>query len=182
VLLFACSATPVPRAPSAVVRADVDRAEAAEKARQHEVARAAYERAIADAKTPADIAFARHEYAETLIAWGELTAAIAQLQAAVAAQPDDAPTWHDLGMLRQHEGDIAGAVAAFQKARAIVPDDPRPRIALAALRWRSGDIAGATTEYRELLELDLPDRLRAKVRWALDQLAKPDSVRNTPRE
>ncbi len=180
-LLIACG-TPAPRAPSAVVRADVDRAETAEKSRQHETARLAYERAIADAKTPEDIAFARHEYAETLIAWGELKLAVAQLEAALAARPEDAPTWHDLGMLRQHEGDITGALVAFEKARALLPDDPRPRIALAALRWRSGDVAGATAEYKELLALDLPDRLRAKVQWALAELAKPGSIRNTPGE
>jgi Flp pilus assembly protein TadD len=180
-VLVACG-TPAPRTPSAIVKADVDRAEQAEKARQHGAARAAYDKAIADAKTPTDIAFARHELAETLISWGEIPAAIAQLEAAVAARPDDAATWHDLGILRHHEGDDAGAVAALERARALVPQDPRPRIALAALRWSRGDRTGATTEYRELLALDLPDRLRAKVQWALDQLAKPDSVRNTPPE
>ena len=182
VLAMACGAPPAPRTPGAVVKADVERAELAEKARQHDVARAAYVQAIADAKTPVDVAFARREFAETLISWGELAAAIGQLESAVAARPDDAGTWHDLGILRHHEGDDAGAVAALEHARTLVPGDPRPRIALAALRWSRGDIAGATREYQELLALDLPDRLRAKVRWALDQLAKPDAVRNTPRQ
>lgn len=182
VLLVACASSVASRTPSAIVKADVDRAEQAEKARQHGVARAAYDKAIADAKTPTDLAFARHELAETLISWGEIPAAIAQLEAAVAARPDDAATWHDLGILRHHEGDDVGALAALEKARALVPQDPRPRIALAALRWSRGDRAGATTEYRELLALDLPDRLRAKVQWALDQLANPTSVRNTPSE
>ena len=179
-LAAACGSPPAPRAPSALVKADVERAEAAEKARQHDVARAAYVQAIADARDPSDLAFARREFAETLISWGELKAAIGQLESATAARPDDAGVWHDLGILRHHEGDDAGAVAALERARSLVPDDPRPRIALAALRWSRGDRAGATVEYRELLALDLPDRLRAKVRWALDQLAKPDSVRNTP--
>ena len=177
--LAACAAAP-PRAPSNLVKADIDRAETAERARQHEVARAAYVQAIADAHEPSDVAFARREFAETLISWGELPAAIAQLEAAVAARPDDAASWHDLGILRHHEHDDAGALAALERAREITPDDPRPRIALAALRWSRGDVPGATSEYRALLELDLPERLRAKVRWALEQLAKPDGVRNTP--
>ena len=181
-ILGAACGTPAPRAPSAAVKADVDRAEVAEKARDHEAARAAYVRAIADARTPADTAFARREFAETLISWGELAAATGQLESAVAARPDDAATWHDLGILRHHAGDDAGAVVALERARALVPDDPRPRIALAALRWTRGDVAGATAEYKDLLALDLPDRLRAKVQWALDQLAKPDAVRNTPRQ
>jgi hypothetical protein len=29
------------------------------------------------------------------------------------------------------------------------------------------------TEYQGLLELDLPANVRSKVRWALDELAKP---------
>lgn len=178
-VLAACAAAPPPVAPSPTVRQQVASAEDAEKARQHDVARTRYEAAIASAHEPVDIAFARREYAETLISWGELEPAIAQLEAAAAAHPD-AGTFHDLGILRHHEGDDAGATLALERAKELAPNDPRPRIALAALRWSRGDTAGATTEYRALLQLDLPDRLRTKVQWALDQLAKPQTVRNTP--
>ena len=171
-LLLACGASPGPRAPSAVVKADVDRAETAEKARQHEVARAAYADAIAHAKTPADVAFARRELAETLISWGEIAAAMTELEAVVAARPDDAATWHDLGILRHNQGNDAGALVALEKARALVPDDPRPRIALAALRWKRGDRDGARKEYEALLQLDLPEATRAKVKWAIVELGK----------
>jgi Flp pilus assembly protein TadD len=178
---LAC-AHPASTTPSAVVKADVERADDAERHRRHDEARRHYEQAIADAKDPASQAFARRELAETLGSWGDYAGAIAQLEAAVAARPDDAAAWHDLGILRHHEHDDAGALAALERARTLAPDDPRPRIALAALRWSRGDVAGATTEYRGLLALDLPERLRQKVEWALEQLAKPDSVRNTPRE
>ncbi len=171
-LAAACS-HPAPRIPSAVVRTEVRQAETAERARQHDVARSHYQRAVAEAKDPRSIGFARREYAETLISWGEIPEAIAQLEGAVAAVPGDAAAWHDLGILRHNQGDDIRALEALEHARASSPRDPRPRIALAALRWTRGDRSGAATEYRALLELDLPDRLRDKVKWALVELAKP---------
>jgi eukaryotic-like serine/threonine-protein kinase len=163
---------PAPSGPSAQVRAEVEQAETAEQARRHDEARTHYERAVAAARDPDSVAFARREYAETLITWGEYPEAIAQLEGAVAVRPS-ASAWHDLGLLRNNRGDVPGALAALEQARALAPRDARPRVALAALRWRSGDRAGAAAEYRALLELPLPERLRAKVQWALGELAKP---------
>lgn len=172
-VVAACAATPKrPAAPADAVRAEIEQAETAERARQHDVARAHYQRAIAAARDPASVAFARREYAETLMSWGEVPEAIAQLEGVVAAAPEHAAAWHDLGILRHHQGDDAGAQAALERAERLAPRDPRPRIALAALRWQRGDRAGAEAEYRALLDLDLPDNVRAKVQWALDQLAK----------
>lgn len=162
--------------PTSVASSEVDRelahAEQAERARQHEVARTHYLRAIAAARAPQAIAHARRAYGETLATWGELDEARAQLEASIAAAPS-AAAWHDLGLLRHGAGDVPGAIIALEQARDLAPADPRPRIALAALRWKSADLAGATAEYRALLELDLPDRLREKVQWALRALAKP---------
>ncbi len=174
VLVIACGGKqPAPRVPTDAVRAEIQQAETAEKARRHDVARVHYERAVANARDPASIAFARREFAETLITWGELDEARTQLETVVAVKADDPAAWHDLGLLRNNRGDVTGALDALSRARDLAPKDPRPRVALAALRWKSGDRPGATTEYRGLLELELPDRLRAKVQWALDQLAKP---------
>ncbi|MEJ7601343.1 MAG: tetratricopeptide repeat protein [Kofleriaceae bacterium] len=175
VVLVGCSsaARPVARTPSDPVRDEITRAEAAEKLRRHDVARVHYERAVASAHDPTSIAFARREFAETLITWGELDEARTQLERVVVARVDDAAAWHDLGILRHNRGDAPGAVVALTHARDLAPKDPRPRVALAALRWKSGDRAGAATEYRALLELELPDRLRTKVQWALGELAKP---------
>jgi tetratricopeptide (TPR) repeat protein len=168
-LVLGC-AHPAPAKPTASVQAEVNAAEAAEKQRQHEVARAHYEAAIGAAHDPASEAYARHEMAEALISWGELDKAKTQLERAVAARPGDAGSWHDLGLVRNHDGDLGGARAAFERAKQLAPDDPRPRITLAAFLWKQGDRGAAAAEYRALLELDLPDRLREKVRWALDQL------------
>jgi Flp pilus assembly protein TadD len=181
--LAACGGSgsgPAPRAPAPAVRAEVGAAETSERARQHEQARAHYERAIADARDPLSVAFARHEYAETLASWGELPAAVAQLEGAVAARPDDASAWHDLGVLRHEVGDARGATDALRRAKQLAPDDARPRIALAALYWTQHDLAAATAEYRELDAMVLPDRLHEKVRWALDELAKLQAAGHTP--
>lgn len=160
------------RGPDPAVQAAVARAEAAERARKHDVARGELERAIAAARDPLSRAYAHREYAEMLVSWGEYPAAIAQLERAVAARPE-AGAWHDLGLLRHNAGDLPGALAALAEARTLAPRDPRPRIALAALRWRTGDRPGALVEYRALLELELPPRIRAKVEWAVGALAKP---------
>jgi tetratricopeptide (TPR) repeat protein len=161
-----------PAEPSPAVRTELAQAEAAERARRHDAARVHYERAIAAARDPASEGLARREYGETLATWGEATAAIAQLQAAVRARPD-AGAWHDLGLLHHQRGDLPAAVAALERARSLAPTDVRPRVALAAQRWKAGDRAGAAAEYRGLLELALPQRLREKVEWALRELARP---------
>lgn len=173
-LVAACAhGAPAARGPTAVVRTEITAAETAEQSRQHDVARTHYQRAIEAARDPGSIAFARHEYAETLVTWGETPEARAQLEIAVTANPTDASVWHDLGLLRHQAGDDPGAIQALLRAEQLVPRDPRPRTALAALYWKRGDKPNATHEYRGLLELELPDRLRAKVEWALTELAKP---------
>jgi Flp pilus assembly protein TadD len=169
------TATP-PSGPTADVRSEITQAETAELARRHDVARAHYERAVASAHDPVSVFFARREYAETLITWGEDEAAVIQLERALDARPaspGSAAAWHDLGILRHHRGDVPGAITALTRARELAPRDVRPRVTLAAVRWRAGDRAGAEAEYRALLALDLPPRLRSKVQWALGELAKP---------
>lgn len=174
-VVAACAATPkAPARPADGVRAEIEQAEQAERARRHDVARDHYQRAVAAARDAESIAFARYEFAETLMSWGEVPEAIAQLEGVVAAKPAHAAAWHDLGILRHHQGDDAGATAALVQARGLAPRDPRPRIALAALRWKRGDVAGAEAEYRALLDLDLPANVRAKVQWALEQLPRVD--------
>ncbi len=174
-VLAACAARPAqPTAPSELVAADIRRAEDAELVRKHDVARGEYERAIADAHDPTSEAFARKEFAETLQTWGEIGEMRTQLERVVAIAPDDASAWHDLGLVFHHDGDDAHAIAALERAKQLVPRDYRPRRTLAVLLWSRHDYDRAAAEYRGMLDLDLPDRLREKVKWALDQLARPD--------
>jgi len=168
---IAACAAPVHR-PSVATRATVQRAEDAELHRRHDRARALYEEAIATAPDGPSQVFARREYASTLESWGEVAGAIAQLDAVVRIAPDNAPSWHDLGILRHAQGDDAGALAALRRAEALAPRDARPRIALAALLWRTGDLAGAEAEYRVLYGMDLPARVHRKIAWALEQLRR----------
>jgi tetratricopeptide (TPR) repeat protein len=171
VIAAACTRPPARLpGPSAAVRAEIDQAETAERARQHDVARTHYQRAVAAATDPASSAFARREYAETLITWGEFPEAIAQLEGVVEADPDDAAAWHDLGMLRHHEGNDTAAIAALERSKALAPRDFRPRRTLAVLRWKRGDKQGALAEYQGMLALDLPERLRVMTAWAVRKL------------
>lgn len=193
-MLASCASPQHPAEPRPDVRAEVRDAETAEKARQHEVARTTYEHAVAAAKDPESAGYARGRYGETLATWGEYKAAIVQLEASVAAYPSDPAPWHDLGVIREHEGDSAGALVAFEHAVALAPTDWRPRLAAAALRWRlaarcfdaperdcTREVASTEAEYRAMLGLTLPDRLRTKVSWALEQLALPRAGTVPPR-
>lgn len=179
-VLVACGHPPAAQRPPSAnideVRAEIDQAEKAEKARRHDVARAHYQRAVAIARDPASIAFARHEYADTLETWGEYPEAIAQLEGSLVARPNNAAAWHDLGLLRQHQGDTAGAITALERSRELAPKDFRPRKELAVIRWKAGDRAGAAEEYRAMLALDLPDRLRSMVEWAIGCLGAPSNA------
>lgn len=175
VVLAACTAQAAqPRIPSGAVAEHVKLAEDAELARQHDVARAEYLRAITEAHDPANEAYARKEYAETLQTWGELAEMRTQLERVVALRPADAGAWHDLALVYHHDGDDDHAISALERAKQLVPHDYRPRRTLAVLWWTRHDFDRAAAEYRAMLDLELPDRLREKVRWALDQLARPD--------
>lgn len=170
--LAACASSPARRDPA--VTAHLERAERAELARDHEAARRHYQAAIAAAEAagaPAQLAHARRELAETLASWGELGEAEVQLALAVKATPSP-ELWHDLGIVRHARGDLAGAAGALLRAKALAPADARPRIALAALYWKTRDHARAREEYQALLALELPERVRDKVEWALAQLAR----------
>jgi tetratricopeptide (TPR) repeat protein len=172
-LVVACGARQTAPAHPDPVRTEIERAEDAEKARQHDQAAAHYRAAIAAATTPKAQAWAHHEFAETLATWGELDHAIAELEAAAQATPGDPSIWQDLGILRHKRQDDPGAIEALAKAKDLAPRDARPRIALAALYWSTGDRPRALAEYKALLDLDLPDRVREKVRWAIGVLEKP---------
>lgn len=154
------------------MRTELALAERAELARDHAAARRHYEAAVVAAgRDLPSLRLARRDYAETLISWGELPEAAAQLTALVEVDPKNAAAWHDLGMVHHALGQAPAAVAALGQARALAPSDPRPRIALAALYWKLGDLPAARAEYTALLSLSLPDRVRDKVTWALEQLA-----------
>lgn len=182
IALAACAKQHVASGPSNAVKLELERAEAAEEKREHDVARKHYEAAIDQAKDPASAAFARREFAETLSTWGELDAAAGQLEKSVAANPDDPIAWQMLGILRAHDAikDIPGAFAALEKSKQLAPRAWIPRRDLAVLHWKLGHKREALAEYKAMLELDLPQRLRDKVKWAIEQLEKPEPAAPAP--
>ena len=155
---------------SATTRRELAAAETALAAHDYDRALAAHDRAVTGAPDDASRALALRERADTRLLTGDLAGGAADLAALTALRPRDAAAWHDLGVVRANLGDRAGAAEALTHAKAAAPDDPRPRLALAALRWADGDRAGARLEYQALLELELADRVRAKVEWAIDEL------------
>lgn len=178
---------PAQSRPDPMVRSEIDKAEAAERQRQHLVARAHYEKAVAAARDPASIGFAKREFGETLATWGEFAEARAQLEGSVAAAPTDPIAWQMLGVVRHKLGDLRAAFAALEKSKALAPRTWIPRQTLAALHWSRGEgrtrdpdsakaakhRAAALAEYKAMLELELPDRLREKVEWAIGVLQAP---------
>lgn len=162
----ACAGRPAP-AISPATRVAVDRAERSERARRYDQARAWYERAERDAPDARSRAWAARQYADALAFWGEYRDAERALERVVRWAPGDASAWHDLGILRARRGDVAGAEMALRRAKAAAPHDPRPRVALAALWVNARRFDAALAEYRALLALDLPPRLRAAVRRAI---------------
>jgi Flp pilus assembly protein TadD len=169
-----------PRANPAT-RSALAEAETALKRRDYDAASAAYDRAVAAATATADRTLARRERAEARLFMGDLAGAEVDLAAVAELVPDDPRAWHDLGIVRANLGDPGGAAAALTRAKGLAPDDLRPRLALAALAWRHGDRARARAEYQALLDLELPDPVRSKVRWALDQLAQLELAPTAPR-
>ena len=194
-LLAACArSTPSRPGPVDAVRREVEAAELAERERRHDAARAHYEAAIAAAKDPRSIAFARRELGETLATWGENAEARLQLEASVAAVDTDPVAWQMLGIVRHKLGDVDGAFVALERSKQLAPRAWIPRRDLAVLHWSLGEgrtaerdpaVAAkhreaALAEYRAMLELDLPTRLRDKVRWAIEVLSRPPGPAPVP--
>ncbi len=173
VLLASCGGGPRPPAVAPATRALVDAAERAERDRLYDRARALYRRAERTAPDPRSAGFAARKLALALLFWGEYRPARQALRRAVDHRPDDVASWHDLGIVDHQLGDLDAAEADFRRAIALAPREPRSRIALAALLWKQGRRAEAAAEYRALLGLDLPERVRAKVKWAISTLSKP---------
>jgi tetratricopeptide (TPR) repeat protein len=170
-IIVGCATTPHPSPGTRSQLADADRALAG---RDYDVALADYDRAVESAPDTVSEQLALRERAEARLFMGDAAGAAVDLARLTVIAPRDPRPWHDLGIVRANIGDHPGATIALVTATSLAPDDPRPRIALAALRWADGDREGARRDYQVLLTLELPDAVRDKVRWALEQLATAD--------
>ncbi len=166
--------TPAAKRPAldASTKALVKRAKAQERKRRYDKARLLYLQAKREATNDFNRAFAGRSYALALIFWGEYATAETELEGVVRLHRRDVASWHDLGMLRHRRGDLPGAEQSFRTAIALRKHNPRSRIALAALLWKAKRYKDALTEYEGLLTLELPDRVRNKVQWAIGVLRR----------
>lgn len=89
-------------------------------------------------------AFALVHEARARRAEGDYAAAVAALEEACAARPDDPAFAFELGAVRYEAGDYAGAAAALGRARDLAPDDEETTLTLALALAEAGDVATAT--------------------------------------
>jgi len=170
----ACGAAPAKTKPRVhtSVAALVKQAKQHERKRRYDKARVLYTRAKTEAPDDHSRAFAGRSLALALIFWGEYAGAETELEGVLRLYKGDVASWHDLGMLRHRRGDLLGAEQSFRTAIKLRSNNPRTRIALAALLWKSKRLADALVEYKALLQLELPPRIRDKVRWAIKVLQR----------
>lgn len=92
---------------------------------------------------------------------GDMPGAMAQLKAAVAANPKFALAWHNLGIVSDFQRDVPGARDAYAKAIEANPKALAPYAALNRLMMRERDWAGALKASAALIPLD-KDRIFAE--------------------
>jgi len=97
---------------------------------------------------------ARYNLARTLAAQGDKSAALAELERHLSANPGDAEA-HELF------GRLSGSVPHFRRAAELEPDNPAFLINLGAALAISGDTASAIAPFEKALQLD-PTNTAAK--------------------
>lgn len=117
----------------------------------------------------------------TETARGNYSAAMADIQAAMALRPEDAAGWYELGSLLGQTGDFPAAEAAFHHAILLQPDMAKAHYGLALTLignpQNKEDWPGAIGECREALKLrpDYPEALNL-LGAGLNKVAQPDAA------
>jgi len=100
---------------------------------------------------------ARLEFAETLIAAGEYSAAAVQFQWLIdrisGNDPKSSALYLQLGEAKLRANDMRGAIAALETARQMAPSDARPVLDLALLYDRTERLEEARKEYEIVIQL-----------------------------
>ena len=110
-------------------------------------------------KTP-EAAYPRYLRAKIYTEQAQIKQAAAQLEQAVALQPDFAEAWSDLGSARKSLLDDAGALAAFEKAVRLAPSDAVAQTRLGSELLSQGRTQEALPHLEEAARLD-PDNQSA---------------------
>lgn len=120
------------------------------KAGRRQDAKRAYEALLAREPGHVD---ARHHLALIHVEEGDLERGIALLHETVAAQPEFAVAWLNLGLALGRASRFAEAAEAFERAVALAPEQPEPHRRLADALSQLGRLEEAAGAYRAALRL-----------------------------
>ena len=112
-------------------------------ANEFEPAAKQLDKAIALFGSNPDVADARYLRGKVYSAQGDFMHAAAQFELAVAARPDFAAAWSDLGQSKKESLDDSGALSAFQRAVQINPQDAIAQYRLGAQYMAQGQMDSA---------------------------------------
>jgi tetratricopeptide (TPR) repeat protein len=172
VISAACTSSQAPAAqmPSPEVQDLNKQAEAAERRREHHVARDLLQRAIKTASDPVSGAYANRKMAAMLLFWHEEVEALLYLQASLEHDPNQVPVWNDLGVVQSRLGHPQKARAALERAVELDPKQPISRLTLAAELVRQSEFRSALSHYKILLTLDIPPKIENATHRAISLL------------
>ncbi|MGB3139105.1 MAG: tetratricopeptide repeat protein [Nodosilinea sp.] len=102
-----------------------------------------------------------------LVAQSNPAQAQADLEALIAANPDDLTVYFFQGELAQSQGNLPLAATAYQQVLTQEPENLGALSALAGVQFQQGNLAAARVLYSQVLDLD-PDRWEA--RYAMAEL------------
>ncbi len=126
------------------------------KAGQSKKAGVPLDRALQILGTTPRAAYAHYLRAKVYTAQGETSMAVAQLEEAVALEPDYPAAWSDLGRARETLSDDTGALAAFKRAVGLDPKDAIAQYRLGAEYLHRGNAQLAIQPLKQALSLN-PD-------------------------
>ena len=119
----------------------------------------------ANAADPRYASYAARVKAGALAQLGDPLAAKQVLEAAVAARPDDAATWAELGRFRREQGDLGGAIAAADRAVALDPNGTGALLLRAQLVRGQFGLVASLPWFEGVLKRD-PDNYLALIDYA----------------
>jgi tetratricopeptide (TPR) repeat protein len=114
--------------------------------------------------------------------WDEAKAAYQQ---AIAASPDSAFLYRDLGIVEQQAGRLTEALEHFRRAVQLDAADAKSLAAIGGILERQGDVMGALSSYERARAIDpveVPDSVIARLREAVRLAKLPAEFRAIPEE
>ena len=114
--------------------------------------------------------------------WDEATAAYQQ---AIAASPESAFLYRELGLVEQQSGQPTAALEHFRRAVQLDPADAKSLSSIGGILDRQGDVLGALASYERARAIDpaeVPESVVARLRDAVRVAKLPAEYRAIPEE